>query len=80
MGEFGTLPPTRAVEPSRRSDIAYITVKYSDGDEETIAATGFKGVIAKYVNHDAGHKRNRQEWDCIEIALTGPRRPVRMAD
>lgn len=64
------------MEPSRRSDIAYITVRYSDGDEEVIPANGFTGHIAKYTNHDAGNKRDRQEWDEIKIQLAGPKRPL----
>lgn len=68
------------MEPSRRSDIAYVTVKYSNGDEEMISANGFKGHITKFTNHDAGFKKGRQEWDEVEITLVGPKRPIVYAD
>lgn len=70
----------KGVEPMRRSDIAYVTVKYSDGDEETISAMGFNGHIKKFVNHDAGNRRDRKEWDEVEITLVGPKRPVQIPD
>lgn len=48
-----------------------ITVVYDDGTEKEI---NLPGVIKQFTNHDAGNKKGRQEWDVVEITLTGDRR------
>lgn len=68
------------MEPSRRTDIAYIEVHYRDGDVETLSANGFHGHISKFVNHDAGNIKDRQEWDEVELHLAGPKRPLSRVD
>lgn len=58
----------------RKTEVESVHVKYKNGDETLWI--NVEGFTTEYVNHDAGNKRDREEWDEVEIHLVGPRRPL----
>lgn len=60
----------------RRADVICITVRYEDGTEEHLGTDEVRiGSLVQSMTTDSPGK-GQQEWDTIDIHLSGPKRPV----
>lgn len=65
------------MQPTRRN-VREVSVVYEDGTTETFY--DMKGILATFTNHESSRMKNRQEWDVVEIHLTGEKRDIVYAE
>lgn len=64
------------MQPTKQN-VKYVMVCLEDGTTEVI---GMPGIMVTFTNHESSRTRNRQEWDVVEIHLTGKKRDAVYAE
>lgn len=64
------------MQPNRRK-IRSVVVTYEDTSQEVF---NIPGILVTFTNHESSRTKNRQEWDVVEIHLTGEKRDAVYAE